>query len=35
MQDNLLRFNIIRQRFSYEDKEIMDWVEQNGEGPAN
>jgi hypothetical protein len=24
LQDNLLRFNIMRQRFSYEDKEIME-----------
>ncbi len=35
LQDNPLRLNTMRQRFSYEDKEIMDCVEQNGRVPYN
>jgi hypothetical protein len=35
LQDNPLRLNTMRQRFSYEDKEIMDWVDENGRLPFN
>jgi hypothetical protein len=30
LQDNLLRLNIIRQRFSYEDKEFRECLKENG-----
>ena len=30
LQDNPLRLNIIRQRFRYEDKELMECFKENG-----